>query len=179
MAALEPFFFHTQGHGVAYLATQYATMDEYSGQTYIATGAFENINPKSDGKRVYSMDGRYTDQMNEASMFGRTPVRETEVFTHAKMKKFIKDQGIQNIQPDQVTLFRSGDMYWFVKHGVLDPSYTRVSRPRTKSVSKKSVSKKSKRSASKNSNSNSNSKTRAKSRSKSRPRKSAAKKNAY
>lgn len=132
MASLEPFFFHTQGHGVVYLATEYASMNAYSGQTYIATGAFENINPKSDGKRVYSMDGRYTDQMNEASMFGRVNVRDTEVYNKAKMKKFIKDQGI-HINPDQVTLFHSGDMYWFVKHGVLDPSFSRESRPKSKS----------------------------------------------
>jgi F0F1-type ATP synthase epsilon subunit len=159
MAALEPFFFHTQGHGVAYLATQYATMDEYSGQTYIATGAFENINPKSDGKRVYSMDGRYTDQMNEASIFGRVNVRDTEVYTQAKMKKFIKDQGIKEIKPDQVTLFASGDTYWFVRHGVLDPSLSRASRPKSRSNSvsrSKSKSKtKSKRSANANSNSGS------------------------
>ena len=153
MASFEPFFFHTQGHGVIYLATQYATMDEYSGQTYIATGAFQNINPKSDGKRLYSIDGRYADQMNEASMFGRVNVQDTEVMTKAKMKKFIKDQGIQ-MNPEGVTLFCSGDMYWFVKDGVLE-----VPRPRSKS-----------RSRSKSANSGNGSKSRSRSKSKSRSR---------
>jgi hypothetical protein len=161
MAAFEPFFFHTQGYGVAYLATEYASMDEYSGQTYIATGSFENINPKSDGKLVYYMDGRYTDQMNETSMFDSINVRDTEVYTKAKMKKFIKDQGIKHVNPDQVTLYGSDDVYWFVKHGVLDSSFARVSRPRTKRSVKRSASKKSaRRSASRSSSrrsSNSNS----------------------
>ena len=157
MAAFEPFFFHTQGHGVIYLATQYATMDEYSGQTYIATGAFQNINTKSDGKRIYSIDGRYTDQMNEASMFGRVNVQDTEVMTKAKMKKFIKDQGIQ-MNPDGVKLFFSGDMYWFVKDGVLEV-------PRSKSRSRSRS-----RSRSKSANSGNGSKTGSKSRSKSKSR---------
>jgi len=158
MASFEPFFFHTQGHGVIYLATQYATMDEYSGQTYIATGAFQNINPKSDGKRVYSIDGRYTDQMNEASMFGRVNVRDTDVMTKAKMKKFIKDQGI-DIKPDGVTLFCSEDMYWFVKDGVLE-----VPRSRSRSRSKSANSRNS-------SNPRSKSKSKSKSRSRSKSKK--------
>jgi hypothetical protein len=137
MTSFEPFFFHTHGHGVVYLATQSATMDEYSGQTYIATGAFENINTKPDGKRMYLLDGRYMDQMNETSIFGRVNVRDTEVVSKAKTKKWIKDQGIK-VHPNEVMLFCSGDMYWFVKQGVMGTSFRKfsTSTPKNNSNSK-------------------------------------------
>jgi len=146
MAELEPFFFHTQGYGVIYLAFEYASNDSFSGQTYIATGAFQNINQVDDGKYIYYLDGRYTDQMNEASMNGITNITDTEIFTKAKTKKFIKDQGL-DIDPDGVTLYSFVDFYWFVKDGVIDPSYA----------------KKSKKSASKTKKANTNSKSKSKS----------------
>lgn len=125
MAGFEPFFFYTQGQGVIYLAFQLASYDEYSGQTYMAIGAFQNINPLSDGKMIYHLDGRYSDQMNETSMFGKTLVSETMVHTKANMKKFMKSQKITSVDPDSVTLYSQGDFYWFVQNGILPNTRSR------------------------------------------------------
>jgi hypothetical protein len=130
MAAFEPFFFHTQGYGVIYLAFQHAGGDDFTGETYIATGAFQNINQTGDGKYIYHLDGRYTDQMNDASVFGKTLVSDTTVHTKAKMKKFIKDQGLE-IDPDGLTLYSFVDFYWFVTDGLVS-----APKPARKSASK-------------------------------------------
>ena len=143
---LEPFFFFTQGHGVSYLANQKAGFDPYSGQTYMATGSFQNINGLSDGKSVYHMDGRYYDQMNKASMFDSVYITDTTRHTQAQAKKFIKDQRIEGIQVDTVTLYSCDQNFWFVNDGVNDPSYEstkKKSKARSNSTAKsKSKSKK-------------------------------------
>jgi hypothetical protein len=163
MAAFEPFFFYTEGGGVIYLAVQYAGYANYAGNTFVATGAFQNINQVSDGKNIYYLDGRYTDQMNEASIHGKTNIRDTDIFTKPKMKKFIKDQGL-DIDPDGVTLYSSGDFYWFVKDGVVDPVYSKKSVKKSASKSKKNSPNKTKNSPNKN-------KSASKRRSKSKSRK--------
>ena len=137
---LEPFFFFTQGHGVSYLANQKAGFDPYSGQTYMATGSFQNINGLSDGKSIYHMDGRYYDQMNKTSMFDSVYITDTTKHTQAQAKKFIKDQHIEGIQVDMVTLYSCDQNYWFVNDGVNDPSYEltkKKSKATAKSKSKK------------------------------------------
>ena len=167
MAAFEPFFFYTEGGGVIYLAVQYAGYANYVGNTFVATGAFQNINQVDDGKNIYYLDGRYTDQMNDASIHGKTNIRDTDIFTKPKMKKFIKDQGL-DIEPDGVTLYSSGHFYWFVKDGVVDPMYTKKS---VKKSVKKSASKSKKNSPNKNKNSpnkNKSAATKRRGRSKSR-----------
>jgi len=150
MADMEPFFFHTEGYGVIYLAFQYGSYDEYSGQTYIATGAFQNMNQLDDGKYIYYLDGRYTDQMNDASIHGKTNISDTYIFTKAEMKKFIKDQHL-DISSDGVTLYSSGDFYWFVREGVIDSSYSKRPAKRSFPKSKKNSSASKKKSPNKNS----------------------------
>jgi hypothetical protein len=164
MAEFEPFFFYTQGQGVIYLAFQLASFDEYSGQTYMAIGAFQNINPLSDGKMIYHLDGRYSDQMNETSMFGKTLVSETMVHTKANMKKFMKSQKITSVDPDIVTLYSQGDFYWFVQNGILPNGRSRSASVK-KSVKSRSNAHTRKRSASRGKK---RSRSRSKSRSKSR-----------
>lgn len=136
MAEFEPFFFHTQGYGVIYLAFQHAGGDAFTGDTYIATGAFQNMNQTGDGKYIYHLDGRYTDQMNDASIFGKTAVSDATVHTKAKMKKFIKDQGLE-IEPDGLTLYSFVDFYWFVADGIIETKKPKKSA--SKSKSKKST----------------------------------------
>jgi len=140
----EPFFFFTQGHGVTYLANQEAGYDSYSGQTYMATGSFQNINGLFDGKYIYYMDGRYYDQMNKMSMVDSVYITDTNKHTQAQAKKFIKDQNIQGVDAGEVTLYSSDDTYfWLVNdNGVLDPSYlSKKTKPRSKSKSKSKKSK--------------------------------------
>ena len=130
----EPFFFFTQGHGVSYLANQKASYDSYSGQTYMATGSFQNINGLFDGKSVYHMDGRYYDQMNKTSMVDSVYITDTDRHTQAQANKFIKDQRIQGVDADTVTLYSYEDTYfWLVNDGINDPSYE---CPKTKSKTK-------------------------------------------
>ncbi len=118
-AELEPFFFFTQGHGVCYLVNQYAEYTEHSGQTYMATGSFQNINGLSDGKSIYYLDGRYYDQMNTTSMVDSVMISDTEKHTPAKTKKFIKQQKIQGVHPSSVTLYSHENTYWLVNDGIL------------------------------------------------------------
>ena len=132
MAEFEPFFFHTQGYGVIYLAFQHAGGDAFTGDTYIATGAFQNMNQTGDGKYIYHLDGRYTDQMNDASIFGKTAVSDATVHTKAKMKKFIKDQGLE-IEPDGLTLYSFVDFYWFVADGIIETKKPKKSASKAKS----------------------------------------------
>jgi len=105
----EPFFFRLEGKDMVYLA-----LEPYTNQTYIATGTFVNLHPS---KQVYYLDGRYTDQMNETSMFHRVKVRVTHRYSPAKTKRFMVRERIR--LPDPVTLFVSDDTYWFVKSDLL------------------------------------------------------------
>lgn len=132
MAEFKPFFFHTQGYGVIYLAFQSAGGDAFSGETYIATGAFQNMNQSGDGKYIYHLDGRYTDQMNDASVFGKTPVSDATVYTKAKMMKFIKDEGL-DIDAKGVTLYSFVDFYWFVADGLIEVKKPKKSASKSKS----------------------------------------------
>jgi hypothetical protein len=118
----EPFFFFTEGHGVTYLATQEA--DSTYGQTYRATGSFQNINGLNDGKYIYYMDGRYYDQMNTTSIVDSIYITDTDRHTPDQAKKMIKDQRIQGVNGDAVTLYSYDTYFWFVHdNGLLDPSY--------------------------------------------------------
>lgn len=133
MAAFEPFFFYTEGQGVIYLAFKLAEREPYSvNDEYMSIGSFQNINPLKDGKMIYHVESRYSDKMNQTSVFGQTPVSETMKYTKANMIKFIKSQGIKGINPNQVKLFSKDDFYWFVPNEYAPVS--RKSRPRTVSV---------------------------------------------
>jgi hypothetical protein len=133
--SIEPFFFNTQGEGVIYLAFK---AHEPTGKTYISTGTFQNINPTGDSKRIYYLDGRYTDVMNDASIFGKTYVSDTHVHTKAQAKKMIKEYTL-DINADLVTLYSHSDFYWFLQNGLL--SKRMVSKNYVRSTSK-SLSKK-------------------------------------
>ncbi len=115
-SCFEPFFFFTEGHGVTYLATQ--EEDSTYEQTYRATGSFQNINGRKDGKYIYYIDGRYSDQMNKTSIVDRVNITDTTRHTQAQTKQFIKKQLIQGVNVDTVTLYSYDTYYWFVNNKV-------------------------------------------------------------
>jgi hypothetical protein len=112
-ADFEPFFFHTQGKGVIYLAIQYAGDGGPGiGKTYIATGAFQNMNPSGDGIGIYYMDNRYTDQMNTASIHGKVNVSDTVQLSPESARQLIQHYRIRVDQP--VTIYKHENDYWCV-----------------------------------------------------------------
>lgn len=112
-ADFEPFFFHTQGKGVIYLAIQYAGDGGPGiGKTYIATGTFQNMNPTGDGVNIYYMDNRYTDQMNTASIHGKVNLSETVQLSPESADHLIRTYHLRFDQP--VVVYKNENDYWCV-----------------------------------------------------------------